>query len=419
MKLTWTALLIFIVQSGICQDLSKRHSFATSYFGLDAIVVPHLSASAFLNAQGQAEKLDRSGYITPSVNIGATHFWGHADFFISISTIPFSFSDDRVENSIRMGTMTGMRLYPWAIQNEGLRPYVGYRFAPFRLNQESIVGEKYRRTSVKGMGELGLAWQTNGKYIYLGYHRVFNPDEEIYICRRETAVSAYPEGFFTLGVNLSLETTSGAYSPGIRELDTLLSHKNTLGFFLGVGPSAAFPTASSAYIQNDRPVLDDLSMPNIFPDFSLGYHFSKQDFVLAANFRPMVQEREAFGFEQRLRRNSLGVEAYKYLLDYHGFAPYLGIGYQANFMRFQEWINDDEVKDISSNQSTYHLVFGWDIRPGKKGDIWILRTNLRWTPDLDLPVNSSSLNMEYLEFNFIQIVLYPQRIKEYKKLLRG
>lgn len=412
------SVFLFCSITGVAQNLDKRYSFATSYFGLDAIVVPHLSASAFLNAQGQAEKFDRSGYITPAVNIGATHFWGHADFFISISTSPFSFSEDRVENSIRMGTMTGMRLYPWAIQNEGLRPYVGYRFAPFRLHQESIVGEKFRRTRVKGMSELGLAWQTNGKYIYLGYHRVFNPEEEIYICRRNKTTSSYPKGFFTLGANLSLETTHGAYSPGIRHLDTLLSNKNTLGLFFGVGPSAAFPTSSSAYIQNERPVLDDLSMPNIFPDFTLGYHFSKQDLVVAANFRPIVQEREAFGFEQRLRRNSLGLEVYKYLLDYHGFAPYLGIGYQSNFMRFQEWINDDEVKDISSNQFTYHLVFGWDIRPGKKGDIWMLRTNLRWTPDLELGVNSSSVNLEYLEFNFIQVVLYPQRIKKYKELKR-
>ncbi|HKK88299.1 MAG TPA: hypothetical protein VJ917_05575 [Saprospiraceae bacterium] len=411
-------MLLLIFQRGYCQDLNKRHSFATSYFGIDAIVVPQLSNSAFLNQQGQEEVLTRSGYLTPAINIGATHFWGHADFFISISTIPISFTEDQLENNIRMGTMTGMRLYPWAIQNEGLRPYIGYRFAPFRLNQKNLLEENYRRTKVKGMGELGLAWQTGAKYIYLGYHRVFNPEEDIYICRRKTATSSYPDGFFTLGINLSLETTRGAYSPVIRELDTLLSNKNTLGLFIGVGPSAAFPTASSDYIQRDRPVLDDLSMPNIFPDFTIGYHFSKHDVAIAANFRPMVQERQAFGYEQRIRRNSIGVEAYKYLFDYHGFAPYLGIGYQANFIRFQEWINEDEVKDVTSNQSAYHLIFGWDIRPGKKGDYLLLRTNLRWTPDLEFAVNSSSVNLEFLEFNFIQVILYPQRIKKYKELRR-
>ena len=68
----------------------------------------------------------RSSFVSPAVNIGATHFWGHADFYVSINTVPIKLGDDVVKNSIHMGTFTGLRVYPWAVgEGHGVKPYLG------------------------------------------------------------------------------------------------------------------------------------------------------------------------------------------------------------------------------------------------------------------------------------------------------
>lgn len=67
-------------------------------------------------------------------------------------------------------------------------------------------------------------------------------------------------------------------------------------------------------------------MPNLFPDMALGYHFLNAETVLALSYRPMVQHRKAFGELLSVNRKSVLLEGYKFLFDYHGFAPYIGLG---------------------------------------------------------------------------------------------
>jgi hypothetical protein len=56
------------------------------------------------------------------------------------------------------------------------------------------------------------------------------------------------------------------------------------------------------------------------------------------------------------------------------------------------------------------IVFGWDIRPNRIQSI-LLRTNLRWTPGLGISVaNKGTMFLDQLEFNFIQVVIFPGRI---------
>ena len=213
-----------------------------------------------------------------------------------------------------------------------------------------------------------------------------------------------------------LETTAGSYNGAIPRLDKLLSEKSQYGLFFGIGPSAAFPTKNSTYLHEYYPFLDDRSMPTIFPDISLGYHFSKPDLVTALAFRPIRQNREAFLFEQSITRLSLVLESYKYLFDYHGFAPFLGAGISYEGLRLKEEDGPNEITNLSQSKNALLLVAGWDIRPGRKADVWLLRTNLRYAPNLSLTHNGKKLSMELLEFNFIQFVIYPQRIKALKKL---
>ena len=60
----------------------------------------------------------------------------------------------------------------------------------------------------------------------------------------------------------------------------------------------------------------------------------------------------------------------------------------------------------------------WDIRPSEKGDFWVLRTNLRIPPQLQLDHGEANhtLSLQHMEFNFIQLVVYPQRWKRAREL---
>ena len=67
----------------------------------------------------------------------------------------------------------------------------------------------------------------------------------------------------------------------------------------------------------------------------------------------------------------------------------------------------------------WYLVFGWDIRPSERGDWWVLRTNLRIPPQLELDHDDHTWSLQHLEFNFIQLVVYPQRWKRAKDLAKA
>ena len=51
-------------------------------------------------AAGVVSEFNRSGSISPAVHIGATHFWGHADFYVSVNTVPIKLEVDAVWNSL-------------------------------------------------------------------------------------------------------------------------------------------------------------------------------------------------------------------------------------------------------------------------------------------------------------------------------
>lgn len=214
-----------------------------------------------------------------------------------------------------------------------------------------------------------------------------------------------------------LEITNGSYTKPIAQLDSMVRRKNILGFFFGLGPSSAFPLKTSSYVSERYPYLDDRSMPGIFPEITLGYHFSKQEFVLSTAFRPIQQRRTAFGFDQQIQRNSFSLEAYKFLFDYHGFAPFLGAGVVHDLIRVKENNDGNNLADGKYRKTSPAIVFGWDIRPSRRADIWLLRTSLRYSPFAEIERNGKMLSLQHLEFNFIQAVIYPQKIKKYKELI--
>ncbi|NJK83990.1 MAG: hypothetical protein HC912_09460 [Saprospiraceae bacterium] len=114
MKRLTTFIFIIALAPCLAQDinLEKRYSFAKSYFGLDFSYFHNLQESVFLDEQNQLQPLERSNFITPAINIGATHFWGHADFFVSIATSSRTLGRrDELDHSIRFRAIQYVRFF--------------------------------------------------------------------------------------------------------------------------------------------------------------------------------------------------------------------------------------------------------------------------------------------------------------------
>ena len=398
------------------QDWGKRHQFAKTYFGVSQYIVNNLSPGNYINENGTLQSFDKNGFITPSINIGATHFWGHADFYVSISTKDIKFGNDEMENSYRLGTFTGLRIYPFASKINTIRPYFGYKFSPFRYKQKNILDQESKLTQVKSVFDLGVGIQLPNFYFTLEYGRLISPSFDTYLSRSLTSRDNFPSNIFQIGLNYSIETTQPASREENKQANKVFSETNQSGLFFAIGPSSAFPQVSSEYVTALYPFLDDKSFPTIFPDISVGYHFTKADMITALSFRPMRQKRSAFGFVQEVERKSFNLEAYKFLFDYHGFVPYLGVGVGFENISVIESDQGVTLPTTTYNKISPNITFGWDIRPSVKGDWWILRTNLRYFPFLSIERQEKKLSLQHLEFNFIQFVFYPQRLKKVNRL---
>ena len=411
------SLTAFVAKS---QDWEHRHAFAKSYYGLSLIGAPAM-AEGLLVDEDVVMPFERSAFLSPAVNIGATHFWGHADFYVSINTVPIKLGNDEVKNSIHMGTFTGLRVYPWAVgEGQGVRPYLGYKFSPWRYRQGDTPELSYKTTRIKGMVDAGLGWATSWGYFTLEGTKLLNPDFEVNLTTTGGPTpDRWPGWTVGMGLNISLENTSVASNPVNKRLNQELREHNRRGLFVAAGPSSAFPVVNSEGVADAYPYLDDRSFPTIFPDVALGYHFTKADALVAVSQRRMVQRRSAYNRDLNIDRQRTVLETYKFVGDYHGFVPYVGFGVGVERMDLEEREGDVVVSEGTYMDMPWYLVFGWDIRPSERGDWWVLRTNLRIPPMLELDHDDHTWSLQHLEFNFIQLVVYPQRWKRARDLAKA
>lgn len=182
------------------------------------------------------------------------------------------------------------------------------------------------------------------------------------------------------------------------------------GFTVQAGVTTAFSASTSSDNVEARPFLGTRLPPVSGPDISLGYYFHDVDAAINFSFRRFVQRQSAFGVEQEGRRTVAGIEAIKFLGDYHGFVLFVGpaLGFEAT--AFDE--SDKGVQVTAVERTTWRpsIVAGWDIRPTRSGG-FVLRTNLRYTPGSRIETAMGQhMAFDHVEVDFIQLVLYPQRL---------
>lgn len=417
-SLTIITMLIFsqTVYSQVYTEKQSRHRFAQLNIGLD-IQSSFGGSTKYIDVQGNIQSLEFGGSFSPRVLIGGTHFWGHADFYIAIPVYAKTIKKVNQEIIALRGVETVFKYYPLRIENNKVRPYIGTSLAPFYFEQRNNnldypSGPELNHTSFPLLG--GITFNSKNHLIELGLTWNYTNRQDYYISRNQLESIRTPPLYTTLSYRYMLETTLSAEkdweSGRTEEITKILADKRRLnGFYLGVGISSAFWLKSSNYNTQLRPYIGKYST-SIMPDFTLGFYLHKPDLNIAVGYRGYGASTNTYGAIQQLNRKSILVEAAKFLFDYHGFVPFAGLAVSYENLSFKESFENQLTVDVEDNKLGYGLTFGWDIRPNRIQS-WVLRTNLRWFPNLFLEVDQNSkVFFDNLELNFIQLIIYPNRM---------
>ena len=401
------------------EEKKKRHKFARTYIGADHNFFLNTGSSAFFDKDGDEISYNITPGYLPSINIGGTHFWGYTDFYVSINTKYIHYkNNDPVKTSPFYGVWTGARLYPWRLANNTIRPFIGYKIAPIRFYQDKHDNsDRYysQQNQLKSAFDAGIGFRNDFLYLYLSYNYIVdNSFKDVYISRDKKVETTLPNQFITLGVNYMFEVTKDLVEgETFAAVDAEMEDTIADGFFIGAGPSSIFATPypeDESYTKEYHPYVGDNSLGAIFPEIAIGYHLFNIDVLFTLGYRFYNSVRRGQGFEISTGRQSLAFEVSKIFFDFYGFSPYLGVGVASEWIHFKEKDGDASISDEKKQFFTPSFLYGWDIRPARKGDFWILRTNLRWTPWLQYKKDNKKYFMSNVEFNFIELIIYPSKL---------
>ncbi|MFK7949993.1 MAG: hypothetical protein AB8G11_20555 [Saprospiraceae bacterium] len=405
------------VKAQVYTEKQTRHRFAQMTLGLDfqssfggQTIVDPFSPSPTL--------LDFKSTQSSHFIIGGTHFWGHADFYVAI---PLFSIQHEYENNYDIfhssGVETVFKYYPWRIEDGKIRPFIGVSLAPFSF-QQGQNSEPFQTGALQsniGLPILsGVTFNRKNHLIELNLLYNYNNEIDYYLSENYQTTIQTPPIYASLAYKFMFETTLSAeqsWENGkTEEVTNRLAKNGKLnGFFVGAGMSSTWLIGQSDYNENYRPYIPTYDNA-VMPDFTIGYYLHNPDVNIAVNYRGYSQGAMAYGTQQSTRRRSVGLEVTKGLFDYHGFVPFVGPIVSYENLSFSELTPIMSApRAFSDNRIGYGLTLGWDIRPNRI-QWFVLRTNLRYFPNLKLPTSDSVVNFNNIEFNFIQMVVYPNRI---------
>jgi hypothetical protein len=424
----WTLLLLVlglyasvaqtIDSTYTAQYLTRSTKFAWTTYGADLMVLPG----------GQAQYLPNNPLSTanfgaafqPRFTIGGIHFWGHADFYVTFP-LPLTLNQKpEVFKKLKYheGIESGVRLYPWALKPQRLRPYTGISFKTINYGHQTE-GTDYPKgfaTYQRFVSpiQMGLTYVTSKYLISGGVHYLFNRRAEYAITPQATGAVRFNPLAFNISLlryidsDRSLRTARGIEQENVKHYLLKREHKLS-GFYWAVGPSAALQRSKSPYFERKKPFFYNDLTGGFMPDVAFGYHFAKPDLNVGASYRTMGSRLAAFDTEVRLRRHAVTLETYKFLFNYLGFVPYVGL--TASLENLSVKVNEQRT---AATKPALGLIFGWDIRVTRTGNS-LLRTNLRYVPGLHLKVEGEKVMFDHLEFNFIQYVRFIGRKNFYAR----
>ncbi|MFT5823491.1 MAG: outer membrane protein W [Crocinitomix sp.] len=418
-------LAVIIFNSNLIQaqdyvkDGENRLNFANTYFELGAQYTSSFNGY-IIGENNIMESVSNSASITPTLNIGGIHFWGHADFYISIPLLQFKLAkNDKSDFTFNQSVVTGARYLPWAYSHNKIRPYIGGSWAVVNFkqgNKENHNQPLYSKNKL--VFDAGILYGKNNLMFRLGVN--FHPNNKwnYPISKNLFKEVKTPRWGVNIGLIYSMETTRSkdmkSYNDMLNEYPTISSP--TLDaikrgdWFLAIGPSSSFTLSNSTYNKTTYPFLNKKPISNSFIDIAIGYQFNKAGIITSLSYRNPKFTNEGYGVKQTIKKKSVVFEAYKFLTDYSGFTPYIGLNIGFSNIKYNEQSNANNYSE-SFTSITPGLTIGWDILPGKTQQWFVLRTNLRWIPFEKFSINGIEFSQNQLEYNVIQLVFYPSRYK--------
>ncbi|MEL6534464.1 MAG: hypothetical protein AAFQ98_03580 [Bacteroidota bacterium] len=421
MRFWWLLTLAVLGVSSLAQgqvyvEKQTRHRFAQLNLGVD-YQTNFGGQTSFLEADGSTSSTDLASLHRGRFLVGGTHFWGHADIYLALPIISPSQLTNQREITYTTGVETAFKVYPWRIEHQKIRPYLGVSLATFYYEQNNpqLGAEEGAELTHTGLPLMaGFTFNHKNHLLEVGALWNYANRQDYYFSPTATVSVVTPPLYANVSYRYMIETTLGAEkdweSGRTAELTSALASEKKLdGFFLGAGMSSTFWLGQSAYNAAVRPYMGTADI-SLFVDFTLGYYWHEPDLNVSLSYRGMGTGGRAFATQQGQRRRSLALEVTKYLGDYHGFAPFVGPALSWENLRFQEVHEEEFTWNYTRNRLGYGLTFGWDIRPTRM-ETFLLRTNLRWFPFLSLPLpDAEAVSFHGIEFNFIQLILFPNRI---------
>jgi hypothetical protein len=404
----------------------RRFAFADTYLGLE--VAAPLGRGTVPIGPGLAPGTFESTPM-PRLMIGGLHFWGHVDFHINVPIGPLRKqvvepASTAARAGVAPGIETGVRWYPWALRDGSLRPFVGTSFARYRVAAQGTAGGGPMRSIVRaplsggltyatptGLFEVGGQWLPQRDFVYPG-------------AAQAVGEAQLPGAVAWVGYKRRFEATRSLAAPvkdgtERRRDSAYVAEGRMAGPFIGIGFSTATQITASTFNTAYRPMFDARLPGATFPELAIGWEDALRGYAVVLTARQWELAQEAFGLAQSARRRSVALEVSKFLFDWHGFVPFVGLQVGRDAMHVRErttprldgtpgWGAEPPV-DIQRTRWVPGLVVGWDIQPSRTQPI-VLRTNLRYAPNLalDLP-GGTRASFSHLEFNFIQVVWHLRK----------
>lgn len=422
------AVLIVALNTAFAQTNSvtnekQRLDFAKTYFELGATLFPSFTGAKLVD--NEITTFENSASVNQYLTWGGYHFWGRAEFYVTIPLHQINFKkNNETDFQLIYSATTGARFFPWAYREKKIRPYVGLNWAALDFKQETKPNGNQPVLSKDFM----LAYEGGIRYGYrdfsvrLGVNYFADNTWGYPIGKTVKTEIKTPPFAVQVGLTYAMDFTRKTDQKNIDAWNSFPPiSKQALGaskfgdVFIGIGPSTSYSLFKSDYNLERLPYLKDkLTSTNYF-DIAAGYHFYKAGLFTVLSFRNPKFETEGYGAKQTIRKTSFALEINKFLIDYSGFTPYLGLNIAYDKIHYSENAEGIERKLLFDKNIEPGITFGWDIRPGKNAEALILRTNLRWYPYSSFAVDGIQFNFSQLEYNLIQAVFYPDKLRKRKK----
>ncbi|HAA11392.1 MAG TPA: hypothetical protein DCE41_06685 [Cytophagales bacterium] len=400
----------------------QRLDFARTYFEAGAAYTPSFKGPMIQD--GSITQATHAGKLHPYLTWGGFHFWGHAEFYVVFPLANLNIqSGPEHDYLLKHSVVTGARYLPWAYQPGKLRPYVGLSWSAldFRPRHASPEEAPVLINNFVPAPDAGLLFGQSKWVGRLAVNYLPKNTWEYAVSPTQMETFRTPSWSLQAGIIYTFENGKdkdeavnerwNSY-PRRSKLATEDSPKGD--WFVGIGPSTSFGLQPSAYSQAAYPFLNAQLNSGNYWDIAVGYQWNQAGWFTALSYRNPTFSTHGYGVQQQVQKTSLALELSKILVDWGGFAPFVGLNLAWDQLDYLETTEAGtlETQDRSLQPG---LTFGWDIVPGKTDEFFILRTNLRWYPFSRFEVEGESFQFAQLEYNLIQAVFYPERFLKQRK----